>query len=83
MSDEAAALRALVAEAVADAELLAHLSLLADAGLPILISGPSRALTSRVAEAIADEDERAARIAARYDTTLVEPGHVAPVIGGL
>ncbi|MEY3494939.1 MAG: hypothetical protein RI921_299 [Chloroflexota bacterium] len=53
MSNEAAALRALVADAVADAELLAHLSLLADAGLPILIASPSRDLTSRVAEAVA------------------------------
>ena len=53
MSAEAAALRTLVADAVADAELLAHLSLLADAGLPMFVSGPSRALTARVADAIA------------------------------
>jgi hypothetical protein len=53
MSEEAVALRTLVADAVADADLLAHVSLLADAGLPILISGPSRTLTSRVADAIA------------------------------
>ena len=53
MNEEAAALRTLVADGIADAELLAHASLLVDAGVPILISGPSDTLTTRVADAFA------------------------------
>lgn len=53
MNEEAAALRALVADGIADAEFLAHASLLVDAGVPILISGPSATLTTRVADAFA------------------------------
>ena len=53
MSEEAAALRTLVADGIADAEFLAHASLLVDAGVPILISGPSDTLTTRVADAFA------------------------------
>ena len=53
MSEEATALRAVVAGGVADAELLAHASLLVDAGVPILICGPSEALTAHVADAFA------------------------------
>lgn len=54
MSVEAAALREIVAGGVADAALLAHASLLVDAGLPIFVSGPSRALCQRVADAVAE-----------------------------
>jgi hypothetical protein len=53
VSEEAAALRTLVADGIADAEFLAHASLLVDAGVPILISGPSDTLTTRVADAFA------------------------------
>jgi len=53
VSEEAAALRTLVADGIADAEFLAHASLLVDVGVPILISGPSDTLTTRVADAFA------------------------------
>jgi hypothetical protein len=46
---------------------------------------PSSATVARVAEAIPDEAERAAIIAAhwRNETTPAEPGHVAPVAAGV
>lgn len=46
---------------------------------------PQGAIVARVAEAIADEAERAALIAARWqtETTPAEPGHVAPVAAGV
>lgn len=53
MNGEESALRALVGDGVADAEFLAHASLLVDAGVPIIVAGPTPSLTARVAESFA------------------------------
>jgi len=46
-------LRGLVVEGVADADLLAHVSLLVDAGLPLTVASDSAPLAARVADAFA------------------------------
>lgn len=53
MSDEAALLRELVRDGVIGGALAAHVALLADAGVPLVVAGSSSELATRVTDAFA------------------------------